>query len=119
MTASSRAGSTVGTGYAGDPSRLANHRSYTVRILPNLADDPGDSVEHQQPADGTWRFVVMNVDRSPAVQADLSIGAEFPHLLWIGIGLLAAGGALVAIGVALLYFGVRGVAQPVPRPSGG
>ena len=67
----------------------------------------GEHAVRWEPSDGSWRVVVMNADGSPGVRADLSIGADFPHLLSIGIGLLAGGGALGAIGVALLYLGVR------------
>jgi hypothetical protein len=48
------------------------------------------------PTNGAWRIVVMNVDASSGVHTKLAIGARFPHLFWIGIGVLA-GGALLAL----------------------
>jgi hypothetical protein len=41
--------------------------------------------------DGNWRIVVMNANGTAAVASEMSIGASFPHLLMIGIALLAAG----------------------------
>ena len=47
------------------------------------------------PKNGEWRVVLMNADGSAGVNADLSIGATFPHLLTIG--LVAAGAGLVLL----------------------
>ena len=42
----------------------------------------------------------MNEDASRGVATELSIGAELDQVIWIGIGLLVAGG-LLAAGAAL------------------
>ena len=60
----------------------------------------GERTLEWEPEDGDWRAVVMNEDASRGVSAELSIGAELDSILWIGIGLLAAG-ALFAAGSAL------------------
>jgi hypothetical protein len=49
------------------------------------------------PQDGDWRIVVMNANGSAGVRADLAIGARFPHLLWIGIGVLGGGALLLLL----------------------
>jgi Domain of unknown function (DUF4389) len=55
------------------------------------------------PQNGSWRVVVMNADASAGVHTSLSIGARFPHLLWIGIGLLGGAALLGLLGGGLLY----------------
>jgi hypothetical protein len=52
-------------------------------------------------ADGSWSVVVMNADGRPGINVRADLGAEFPALLWIAIGLLAAG-AIFAVGSAFL-----------------
>ena len=59
------------------------------------------------PANGSWRIVVMNADGSAGVHTDLAAGARFPHLLWIGVGVLAAGALLLLLGGIGLYAAVR------------
>lgn len=59
------------------------------------------------PTDGSYRIVVMNADGSAAVHAALAIGARFPHLLWMGIGVLGGGALLLLGGGVGLYAGVR------------
>jgi hypothetical protein len=59
------------------------------------------------PRNGDWRIVVMNANGSAGVHADLAIGARFPHLLWIGIGVLASGALLLLLGGAGLYAAIR------------
>jgi len=57
--------------------------------------------------DGNWTVVVMNEDAGPGVTSDLSVGAEVEPLLWIGIGLLIAGGVLLLGGVGMVILGIR------------
>ena len=57
---------------------------------------------------GDWTIVLMNADGSPGVTADVSAGAEANFLLWLAIGLLAAGALILAGGVTMIVFGARG-----------
>ena len=59
------------------------------------------------PASGSWRIVVMNADGAAGVHTDLAIGARFPHLLWIGIGVLAGGAFVLLLGGIGLYASLR------------
>jgi hypothetical protein len=58
---------------------------------------------------GSWRVVVMNADGTRGVSSRLSIGADVPHLLGIGIAALAAGllTLLLAGGAVYLLVGRR------------
>jgi hypothetical protein len=57
---------------------------------------------------GDWTIVLMNADGSAGVAADVSAGAEAGFLLWLAIGLLLAGALVLAGGVTMIVFGVRG-----------
>lgn len=61
-----------------------------------------------KPSNGSWTVVVMNADarRGVAVRADL--GARLPAVLWIAIGLVAAGAVLLAGGGLLVAGAIRG-----------
>ncbi len=77
----------------------------------------GRSTLRWQPQSGDWRAVVMNADTRSGVVADMSIGAELPGLIWVGIGLLAGGTALLAVAGLLLVGGARRrVDRPGPEP---
>ena len=68
---------------------------------------PGEQTLDWEPEDGEWRVVLMNADRTRGVSSDMSIGAELDTILWIGIGLLVAGGLLAAGAAAAITAGAR------------
>ena len=67
----------------------------------------GEQTLDWEPKDGDWRVVLMNEDASRGVSSEMSIGAELDTILWIGIGLLVAGGLLAAGAAAAITAGVR------------
>lgn len=60
------------------------------------------------PADGTWTVVVMNADGRPGIDVRADLGARLPTVLWIAIGVLAAGAVLLSGGVLLITGAMRG-----------
>jgi len=51
--------------------------------------------------------VLMSPLGKPGVSAELSVGARLPHLLAIGMGLLAAGFVFAVIGGGVIYAAAR------------
>ncbi len=62
---------------------------------------PGPRTLRWDLAVGSWTVVVMNASGRPGVNARADLGATYPDLLWIAIGLLATG-AVFGTGAALL-----------------
>ena len=56
---------------------------------------------------GDWSAVVMNADGSAGVRVETQLGVKTDLVLWIGIGVLIAGTALVGTGTALIVSGRR------------
>ena len=53
------------------------------------------------PAKGSWAVVVMNADGRAGIDVSADLGAKVPALLWISVGLVAAG-AVFLVGGGLL-----------------
>ena len=68
---------------------------------------------------GKWSVVVMNVDGSDGLRADITVGANASFLLWLAIGLLLAGLLFLAGGGAMIFAGARHTGAPtaVTTPS--
>jgi hypothetical protein len=69
---------------------------------------PGERSVQWNPRDGDWKAVVMDASGARGVQADVAVGAEFPHLLGVSLGVAGLGVVLLAAGGAILAFAVRG-----------
>jgi hypothetical protein len=67
---------------------------------------------------GHWTVVVMNADGSRQVTAEVSAGATFPALRTVVIVLSCVAAALLLLGVALMFLGLRSPAPP-PGPLTG
>jgi hypothetical protein len=67
----------------------------------------GEQTLEWEPEDGDWTVVAMNADASRGVASELSIGAELDSVLWIGIGLLVAGGVLAVLAALAVTAGAR------------
>jgi hypothetical protein len=71
------------------------------------ATGSGQQELHWTPREGEWRFVVMNADASPAVAAEVRLGAQVPHLLAFGLWLMAGAAVVGLLGSLGLYAAVR------------
>ena len=67
----------------------------------------GEQTLDWEPADGDWLVVLMNEDASRGVSSEMSIGAELDPVIWLGIGLLVAGGLLAAGSALAINAGIR------------
>jgi len=103
---------------------------YEDHIGPNAPALPGDqtfwaaSVSGEGTQDlvweiepGDWALVVMNADGSRGIDVTGSVGAEAPWLLAVGIGVLAAGVVLTAIGLTLILLVARRSRIAEPREA--
>jgi hypothetical protein len=77
------------------------------RFWAESASGTGELTVDWEPEDGVWRVVLMNADAARGVSSDMSIGAELDSVLWIGIGMLLAGGLLASGAALAITAGVR------------
>lgn len=106
-------GHTVITEFWGDETR--NVAGGTPRSAPGTqnfwaASDTGRGTRTLvwEPKDGSWTVVVMNADARPGIDVGADLGARLPAVLWIALGVLAAGGLFLAGGVLLITGAIRG-----------
>jgi hypothetical protein len=59
------------------------------------------------PTDGSWTVVVMNADGRPGIDVDADLGARFPAMPWIALGVLIGGAVLLAGGWLLIAGAIR------------
>jgi hypothetical protein len=76
------------------------------------ASGSGEQALTWRPESANWTVVVMNVDASAGVAAELRAGAEVDFVLWVAIGLLIAGAVFVLGGAGLIYLGARHSTTP-------
>jgi hypothetical protein len=69
---------------------------------------PGSRTLTWHPHGGSWTVVVMNADARPGIGVRADLGARMPAVLWIAIGLLAAGAVFLAGGGLLVAGAIRG-----------
>jgi hypothetical protein len=61
-----------------------------------------------KPSKGSWTVVVLNADGRPGIDVRTDLGARFPAVLWIAVGLLAAGLVFMTGGALLIAGAIRG-----------
>jgi len=69
------------------------------------ASGGGTQVVEWDVAEGEWIVVLMNVDGSAGILADVTVGIQSGALLAVGIVMLVAGGVFLAIAVAIILAG--------------
>ena len=60
------------------------------------------------PKNGSWTVVVMNADGRPGLDVGTDLGARLPAVIWIALGVLAAGAVFLAGGALLIAGAIRG-----------
>ena len=102
------------------PAAAPRSRRDQQRIWVASSSGAGTQTLQWKPRSGRWSVVVMRADAARGVAADVNVGVRLNVLLWIGIGLLAAGVLIAGASAGSLVFGTRsgGAARPVPpRPA--
>ena len=77
------------------------------RIWVASSSGAGTQTLRWKPRSGRWSVVVMRADAARGVVADVKVGVRLGLLLWIGIGLLAAGVLAAGAAAGLLVVGLR------------
>jgi hypothetical protein len=72
------------------------------------ATGAGTQTLNWDPTHGSWTVVVMNADGRPGIAVGADLGARLPALVWIALGVLAAGTVLLVGGGLLIAGAFRG-----------
>ena len=91
----------------------------SARIWVASSSGAGTQTLQWKPRSGRWSVVVMRTDAARGVTADVNVGVRLNVLLWIAIGLLAAGVLVAGASAGLLVFGTRSSKRSLrlPRPT--
>jgi hypothetical protein len=92
---------------ADPPTRALGAATLRQSFWVNSFGGAGKQSLDWEPEEGNWRIVLMNLDASPGVASEMSIGAELDSVLWIGIGMLVVGGLFAAAAALAITAGVR------------
>jgi hypothetical protein len=87
--------------------RTPQSRPATQDFWAASASGTGAQTLNWEPADGSWTVVVMNADGRPGITVGADLGARMPAVLWLGLGVLAAGAVFLAGGVFLIAGAIR------------
>jgi hypothetical protein len=68
---------------------------------------PGPRSLVWDPSDGSWTVVVMNADGRPGIAVGTDLGAKYPALPWISVGVIVAGAVFMAGGALLITGAIR------------
>jgi membrane protease YdiL (CAAX protease family) len=82
------------------------------------ASGTGPQTVKWDPIEGSWTVVVMNADARPGLAIGADLGAKFPSLLWIALGVLGAGVIFLTGGVLLIAGAVAREAEPLSDRKG-
>lgn len=72
------------------------------------ATGAGTQTLNWDPTNGSWTVVVMNADGRRGIAVGAELGARLPALVWIALGVLAAGAVLLVGGGLLIAGAFRG-----------
>ncbi|HEX6679954.1 MAG TPA: hypothetical protein VF063_04850 [Gaiellaceae bacterium] len=90
-------------GGSGAPASAPGTKSFWVAS----ATGAGTQSVVWKPVKGSWSVVVMNADARPGIDVKADLGARLSAVLWISIGVLAAGAVFMAGGVLLIVGAIR------------
>jgi hypothetical protein len=96
-------GNHVQTIWGGSPASAPGTQDFWVAS----AAGPGAQTLTWDPANGSWSVVVMNADGRPGVGVGADLGATYPALLGIAVGLLVTGGVFLIGGAFLIVVAIR------------
>ena len=107
----------VGIGPTNEVDRYLAGVSHTVisDFWIASATGPGAQTLTWDPANGSWTVVVMNADGRPGVDVGADLGAEYPALLGIAIGVLTLGALVLIVGGFLIAGAIRRSRAGAPR----
>lgn len=77
------------------------------RFWTDSAEGPGPQSISFPVESGSWTVVLMRIDGSRGVSADIRAGATFPALGWLSAALLTGTGIFLLIGLAMLIGGSK------------